>query len=79
MENEMTNTVICNDCRVSNPNFFGRYRDFLLSRDTIIAFINAIFLLGGFVVQISGAHEAAQWLYLISAIVGRNPSVPFSR
>ena len=52
MSNEFSPADTCGDCRASQPNFFARYRDFLLSRDTIIAFINAVLLLAGFVVAL---------------------------
>lgn len=73
MESQITNSVDCEDCRTSRPNFFSRYRDFLLSRDTIIAFINAVLLLAGFIVSISGAPDTGRWLYLGSAVIGGIP------
>ncbi len=66
-------SIDCADCRASKPNFFIRYRDFLLSRDTIIAFINAVLLLVGFIVSISGLPDVGKWLYLGSAIIGGIP------
>jgi len=66
-------SVDCVDCRASKPNFFMRYRDFLLSRDTIIAFINAVLLLAGFIVSISGRPDVGKWLYLGSAVIGGIP------
>jgi Cd2+/Zn2+-exporting ATPase len=73
VENQMTNSIECADCRASRPNFFARYRDFLLSRDTIIAFINAMLLLAGFIVSVFGAPEIGHWLYLGSAVIGGIP------
>ncbi len=73
MDNQITNSIECADCRASKPNFFARYRDFLLSRDTIIAFINAVLLLAGFIVSISGAPGTGRWLYLGSAVIGGIP------
>ena len=73
MENQITGSVDCVDCRASNPNFFMRYRDFLLSRDTIIAFINAVLLLAGFLVSVFGRPEIGKWLYLGSAVIGGIP------
>lgn len=61
------------DCRASRPNFFARYRDFLLSRDTIIAFINGTLLLAGFLVSILGNPDIGRWLYLASALIGGIP------
>lgn len=69
----MTNSIECTDCRASRPTFFARYRDFLLSRDTIIAFINAVLLLAGFIVSVAGAPDTGQWLYLGSALIGGIP------
>lgn len=73
MSNEFSPADTCGDCRASQPNFFARYRDFLLSRDTIIAFINAVLLLAGFVVSLSGAAETGRWLYFGSAVIGGIP------
>lgn len=73
MDNQITGSVDCVDCRASIPNFFMRYRDFLLSRDTIIAFINAVLLLAGFLVSVFGRPEVGKWLYLGSAVIGGIP------
>ncbi|MBE0695372.1 MAG: cation-translocating P-type ATPase [Anaerolineaceae bacterium] len=73
MQSPITSSAICDDCRASRPNFFARYRDFLLSRDTIIAFINAVLLLAGFIVSIFGAPDTGRWLYLGSAVIGGIP------
>lgn len=73
MENQITNAIDCEDCRASRPNFFARYRDFLLSRDTIIALINAVLLLAGFILSISGAPDTGRWFYLGSALIGGIP------
>jgi len=73
METQMTQSIDCADCRASRPTFFARYRDFLLSRDTIIAFINATLLLAGFIVSISGAPATGRWLYFGSAVIGGIP------
>lgn len=73
MQSQITSPAVCDDCRASRPNFFARYRDFLLSRDTIIAFINAVLLLAGFIVSISGAPDIGRWLYLGSAVIGGIP------
>ena len=73
MEIQMTQSIDSADCRASRPNFFARYRDFLLSRDTIIAFINATLLLAGFIVSILGAPAIGRWLYFGSAVIGGIP------
>jgi Zn2+/Cd2+-exporting ATPase len=73
VETQLTGSIDCVDCRASRPNFFGRYRDFLLSRDTIIAFLNAVLLLAGFIVSITGRPDLGNWLYLASAVIGGIP------
>lgn len=73
MENQRLNSIDCTDCRANRPPFFARYRDFLLSRDTIIAFINAVLLLSGLIVSLSGAADIGRWLYLGSAVIGGIP------
>jgi Cd2+/Zn2+-exporting ATPase len=70
LDTKPDNTVVH---RESRPNFFMRYRDFLCSRDTIIALINAILLLAGFIVSITGFPAAGKWLYLGSAVIGGIP------
>ena len=61
----MTAALDCADCRVSPPpSFFTRYRDFLLSRDTLLTFANAALLLIGFIVSLLGAPPVGKWLYL---------------
>ncbi len=73
MENTAPSTAECSDCRVQRPGFFARYRDFLLSKETIIAFINAVLLLAGLIVSVSGAPQIGRWLYLASAVIGGMP------
>ena len=45
-------------CRPSRPGLLTRYRAFLLSRETIIAFINAALLLAGLIVSLAGQPQA---------------------
>lgn len=75
MENQINIPAMSVDCCVtpSQPTFFQRYRDFLLSRETIIAFINAILLLAGFIVSMAGNPGAGRWFYLASALIGGTP------
>ena len=74
MENQMTSAADCADCRVSPPpSFFIRYRDFLLSRDTLLTFANVALLLIGFIISLLGAPGAGKWLYLAAAIIGGLP------
>ena len=79
METQMTTAIDCVDCRVSPPpSFFTRYRDFLLSRDTLLTFANAALLLAGFIISLLGASELGQWLYLAAAIIGGLPLFLFA-
>ncbi len=85
METPASSSIECGDCRTIPPmkesaggpgqsqSFFVRYRDFLRSKETIIAFINAVLLIAGFIVSISGAPEISKWLYLGSAVIGGIP------
>jgi Zn2+/Cd2+-exporting ATPase len=57
----------------TRPGLFSRYRSFLLSKETIIAFINAALLLVGLVVSLSGRPVAGRWFYLASAVIGGIP------
>jgi Cd2+/Zn2+-exporting ATPase len=66
------------DRRVSRPNFFARYRGFLLSRDTLLTFTNVILLLTGFIVSLLGAPGVGKWLYLAAAIIGGLPLFLFA-
>jgi len=68
----------CPVCHETRPGFFARYRDFLLSRDTILTFLNALLLLTGFAFSIFGAAGAGRWLYLASALVGGTPLFIFA-
>ena len=78
MELESTALQNCPDCRVQKQTFFARYRDFLLSRDTLLTFGNALLLIAGFVVtNILGQPDQEKWLYLASALLGGIPSIYF--
>ena len=61
------------DRHTSGASFFERYRDFLLSRETIITAINGLLLILGFVVTLGGAPEVGNWLFLASALIGGIP------
>ena len=78
MENQMTASLDCTDCRTSRPGFFTRYREFLLSRDTLLTFANVLLLLVGFVVSLLGARDIGRWLYLAAAVVGGLPLFLFA-
>jgi Cd2+/Zn2+-exporting ATPase len=74
MEIQLTDPIQCEgDCRTIKPGFYNRYRDFLLSKDTIIAFINGVLLLAGFVFSLFRAAEIGRWLYFGSAVIGGIP------
>jgi Cd2+/Zn2+-exporting ATPase len=71
--NMLDQAVDCPDCRVVRPGVFSRYRDFLLSKETIIAFINGSLLLAGFILSLAGRPEIGRWLYFASAVIGAIP------
>ena len=74
METQLADPIQCEgDCRTIKPGLFTRYRDFLLSRETIIAFINGFLLLAGFIVSLIGAPDVGNWLYFGSAVIGGIP------
>ncbi len=78
METEAASSLQCSECHPSRPSFFARYRDFLLSRETIIAFVNALLLVAGFIVSIVGFPGTGRWLYLASALIGGMPLFIFA-
>jgi len=73
MQTQTAASIECQDCRIIRPTFFTRYRDFLLSKETIIAFINGVLLLAGFLVSILGNPVVGNWLYFFSAAIGSVP------
>jgi len=70
---EIQDTQYCEQCEVTPPNFFKKYEGFLLSPGTLIAAANALLLLFGFIAWLLGQHDAANWLYIASAIIGGAP------
>lgn len=69
----------CPDCRVQNTSFFTRYRDFLLSYETLMTFGNGFLLILGVVFSILLNQPATgKWLYLISALIGGTPLFIFA-
>lgn len=79
MELESSALQNCPDCRVQKQTFFARYRDFLLSRDTLLTFGNALLLIAGFVVtNIVRQPVTGRWLYLASALLGGIPLFLFA-
>ena len=74
IELQLNDPIQCDgDCRTIKQGFFTRYRDFLLSKETIIAFINGFLLIAGFIVSLAGAPEIGCWLYFGSAVIGGIP------
>jgi Cd2+/Zn2+-exporting ATPase len=66
-------SLVCTTCKKTPPGFFERYRGFLLSPGTLITFANALLLLLGFIAYLVSQPQAANWLYLASAIIGGAP------
>jgi Cd2+/Zn2+-exporting ATPase len=69
----MSNQTECESCRTTPPGFFEKYKEFLLSPGIITAYINTIFLIVGFALELSGNHQWADYSFLISAVVGGWP------
>jgi Cd2+/Zn2+-exporting ATPase len=65
--------AVCTTCRTTPPGLFERYRGFLLSPGTLIAAANAFLLLLGVAASLAGQPQAAQWLFLASALIGGAP------
>jgi Cd2+/Zn2+-exporting ATPase len=68
----------CPDCRVNQLGFFARYRDFLLSRETLLTFANGFLLIFGFLFSVIGYPGIGRWVYLASALVGGTPLFLFA-
>lgn len=79
MKVDITDPIQCEDgdCRTTKKNilqdFSTRYRDFLLSKETIFAVINGVLLLGGFIAWLAGAAQISKWMYFGSAVLGGIP------
>jgi len=73
MENATLPAMECTPCRSESTRFLVRYRSFLLSKETILAFLNGLLLLAGFIAFLSGAISISRWLYLASALIGGIP------
>ncbi len=69
----MSNQTECESCKTTPPVFFEKYKEFLLSPGIITAYINTIFLIVGFALELSGNHQWADYSFLISAVVGGWP------
>jgi len=68
----------CKSCAPPKPNFFVRYRDFLLSRDSILTFLNALLLVVGFFLLVAGQYQLSRAAFLLSALVGGTPLFIFA-
>ncbi len=69
----MTNQAECESCRTTPPGFFEKYKEFLTSPGIITAYVNTVFLIVGFALELSGNHQWADYSFLISAVVGGWP------
>lgn len=69
----MTKANDCESCRVNPPGFFEKYKEFLVSPGIITAYVNTVFLIVGFALELSGNHQWADYSFLISAVVGGWP------
>ena len=78
MTNIEAASLECSDCRVTQPSFFSRYRDFLLSRETILTFLNGLLLVLGFILSLAGQAQWSRWSYLASALIGGTPLFLFA-
>lgn len=78
METRATALTTYLGCCLNRYSFFHRYRDFLLSRDTLLTFANVALLLAGFFVSILGAPAIGKWLYLSAALAGGLPLFIFA-
>ncbi|OGN94896.1 MAG: copper-translocating P-type ATPase [Chloroflexi bacterium RBG_13_50_21] len=68
----------CQSCAPRKPNFFVRYRHFLLSRDSILTFLNALLLMVGFFLVLAGQYQLSRVAFLLSALVGGTPLFIFA-
>jgi hypothetical protein len=48
-------------CHDTKSGFFTRYRDFLLSRDTLLTFANAFLMAAGLILSLLGAPQIGHW------------------
>jgi cation transport ATPase len=69
----VSNQIECETCRTTPPGFFQNYKELLLSPGSITAYINTVFLIVGFALELSGNHQWADYSFLISAVVGGWP------
>lgn len=77
-EAEKQDALACATCEITPPGFFERYQGFLLSPGTLITAANALLLVFGIVALLVGQEQAANWLFLASAVVGGAPIIKFA-
>ncbi|MDD5369762.1 MAG: cation-translocating P-type ATPase [Anaerolineaceae bacterium] len=77
MQAQETASIECS-CHDTKPSFFTRYREFLLSRDTLLTFANAFLLVAAFLISIFGAPQIGHWVYLAAAFIGGTPLFLFA-
>ncbi len=61
-----------------SASLFTRYRAFLLSKETLFAAANTLFLLLGLILQVAGQPGLGQWSYLLAAVIGGTPLFVYS-
>ena len=71
-------SAACSTCQPTRLSLWERYREFLLSRETILVLLNALLLLAGLATSVAGAPQVGHWLYLASALVGGAPLFVFA-
>jgi len=78
IENNAAHSAECSTCHPAGMSLWQRYREFLLSRETILVLLNALLLLAGFSISVAGAPQVSRWLYLASALIGGAPLFAFA-
>jgi Cd2+/Zn2+-exporting ATPase len=59
-------------------SLFTRYKAFLLSKETLFAAANTLFLLLGLILQLAGQPQLGRWSYLLAAVIGGTPLFIYS-
>ena len=78
MDSKARQIAGCATCHLTGVSLWERYREFLLSRETILVLLNALLLLAGFSTSVAGAPQVGRWLYLASALIGGVPLFAFA-
>ena len=79
MDNRAPQIAECATCHPTGVSLWERYREFLLSRETILVLLNALLLLAGFSTSVAGAPQVGRWLYRASALIGGGAAVRLCR